>query len=179
MKSRIIGIGQTGSSFFYNTRLESITADCLLLSTEAKHLTQCWCKSYLIKGNDESSQNNCSVLKYADKSAKYIEKLPPVEQLIIVSGMVGSNISLIPELVKQARKKNTKIILLLVELWRESKADREEYYSTLFSYLKNYCNEIYCNEMKVFYYDKGDDDMIKTVNKVQTELKNEVLELLN
>nr|WP_314739231.1 hypothetical protein [uncultured Haemophilus sp.] len=198
MKSRIIGIGQTGSSFFYNARLENITADCLLLSTDAKYLTQCWCKSYLIKGNNESSQNNCGVLKYAEKSAKFIEKLSPVEQLIIVSGMVGSNISLIPELVKQARKKNTKIILLLVELWRATEVDREEYYSTLFSYLKNYCNEIYgneiycneiygneiycneiyCNEMKVFYYDKGDDNMIKIVKKVQTELKNEVLELL-
>lgn len=183
MKSRIIGVGQTGSRFFYNVRLEDILADCLLLSTEPKYLTHCWCKSYLIKGNNESSQNNCSVLKYADKSAKFIEKLSPVEQLIIVSGMVGSNISLIPELIKQARKQNTKIILLLVELWRESEVDREEYYSKLFSYLKNYCNEIYgneiyCNEMKVFYYDKEDDDMIKAVNKVEIALKNEVLELL-
>lgn len=173
MKSRIIGIGQTGSSFFYNTRLESITADCLLLSTNAKHLTQCWCKSYLIKGNNESSQNNCSVLKYADKSAKYIEKLPPVEQLIIVSGMVGSNISLIPELVKQARKQNTKIMLLLAELWSATEADREEYQRTLFPYLENYCDE-----MNVFYYDRREDDFSKIIKELTLTLKNEVLGLL-
>lgn len=173
MKSRIIGIGQTGSSFFYNVRLEDILADCLLLSTEPKHLTHCWCQSYLIKGNNESSQNNCGALKYADKSAKFIEKLSPIEQLIIVSGIVENNISLIPELVRQARKQNTKIILLLAEPWRATDADREEYQRTLFPYLENYCDE-----MKVFCYDRRDNDSGQIIKELKLALKNKVLGLL-
>ena len=175
MKTRIIGIGKIGRDLFSNLKLESINADCVLLGITSNELTHSYCRTHLIKYENNPTEGQFPTIRLLESTHKFLDSFSSAEQLIIVSGLMIHHSQFIPVITEKLKENHRKIILLLVEPYKSTENDRKAYQATILFFLKDFCNEqhLFCYEDVLL-----ENDLSLAVNQLEMDIKESILEYL-